>query len=481
MVKQHPKIKAELGMDQVVDLNGTSFEDTFATNDTTLSASPVKSAAKPKAKAKYSRKTVEKKLKTETLIPTDKKISKKSNGQKGRPSLKRLQESTRENVDDDDEEYNVEPKYLPSKRSRPNPQIQTEVTKPPVKKIHKPLIDVKKEPEIVESIIVSSEKSTTGNSLIQVSTTTEEMNPIINDKLLPRLLSPVSDQTHLNESPEYGDSLAVNYTSLTLQDDVPIYPALDEAAEDTASPTNLNDLLNRSPTLSDEEMYALHRLVPCTVQLVRPDPTKLQKILGKSMPKSEVVTKSGRTPKPKERLDPSPKSKRRQTKTHKLKIKISSKKRDKNDKSPSKHKSQKRRQSGKESKTIKSKTNASKFVELQMPDDGLPDYIVEDYVDYSTESPGMLLNNGKASIILLIFFLVAGSDSSQTNSADYSTELIEEDEEALVEISAKPAERTIEFCPPRYKNKGKIVIGGKVFNIIQTRRLPTLPTMRYVC
>lgn len=464
-------------MDQIIDLNGTSFEDSFATEDTTLSASPVKIAAKPKVKAKYSRKTVEKKMKTETLIPTEKKISKKSNGQVSRRSLKRLQESTRENIDDEDEEQN-----LPPKKPRPNPQMQIEVTKTHVKKIHKPMIEVKKEPEIVTSIVVSSGTSVAGNSLIQASTTTDDMTPIINDKLLPRLLSPISDQTYLNESPEYGDSLAVNYTSFALQDDTSIYPVLDEVVDDTASPTNLNDLLNRSPILSDEDMFALHRLVPCTVQLSRPDPTKLQKILGESMPKVKIVTKSGRTPKPKERLDPSTKSKRRKTKTHKLKIKISSKKRDNNDKSPSERQSRKHRRSGKERKTSKAKTDKrSGFVELQMPEGGLPDDIVEDYVEYSTESPCMFLNNSTASINKIIYFVGAESDSSPTNSANYSTDLIDEDDEAVLEISAKAVERSIEFCSPSYKHKGKIVIGGKVFNIIQTRRLPTVPTMRYVC
>lgn len=292
---------------------------------------------------------------------------------------------------------------------------------------------IKEEPTQVETVV----------NIVTESTAQPE------DKMLSMLQSSDSQLTYIHESPDYGmDSLTDSFT-VPPDIDMTIFPQLEGVAEIIVPPT--------SPIKTDEDYVVEHKLRVLTVTLTRLDPYKMQKILGNRMPLLKKITKSGRILKPKDRLDPSHK-KRQKRQENFNKIKILSKRKshaetekklrkNRSHEDKGKELSKKRSHDSTEQKIHKKRGRKQKFVvkpeevvstQWDVPDD-IPMDIIEDYVEYS----------------------------SDTTPVEYNVTV---QDDAVLQESEKIE---IEFLSPSFKHKGKVVIDGKLFNIVsrmQARR-----------
>jgi hypothetical protein len=220
-----------------------------------------------------------------------------------------------------------------------------------------------------------------------------------------------------------------------ITDTLPSSPSKNESLNTNVSPikkqcviANETSIVSESSIKTDEELEAEHKLGLMnqlrfvTVSLTRLTPSKINKIVGGRMSQLKNVTKSGRILKPKDRLDPSPKKpKRRKGKV--MKIKIVPKK-----KSHDETEEKLRKKRGRKKKFI-AQTETVAMAEWEVPDD-IPMDIMEDYVDFSSDST-----------------------REETSQGMEVTQKIE-----------------IEFLSPNFKHKGKVIIGGKLFDIVS--RLP---------
>lgn len=378
------------------------------------------------------------KVKATSQKSTAKRISKKLKRQIRKFSSKRRQVAIAHDIDDNGNE-SLEYKFLPFKRQRRIAPISN-LTPKSDSTLDQSVIAIKKEPEIpMPSVVETDTAESNAEMLSAVDKLPSPSNPSPEQEASTEHAIPSENGVHnaLSRSPLMCSFDRKSKASPLLIVDVvtPAKQAIPNENEDRTaincsqpihresnnSPILIVDVVeNQSSTNSSEFMPTeedeTHNLKPCWVNLVRVDPSKLHKILGSRMPKPKIITKSGRTMKPKVRLDPSTEPHRRnsksvktpksagkseksskpesgKSKSHKIKDKEKIVKLNKDGSVRKKFGPHRRRQMKVKDETVKSLSTS--FMELQMPEGGLPEDIVEDYVDYSTGSAGLSCDHRK--------------------------------------------------------------------------------------
>lgn len=278
----------------------------------------------------------------------------------------------------------------------------------------------------------------------------EEVEPSQATQILPANISLFSGTTLV-----YDPMLpAISKTdSQTLQESVDMSMNLSTVANQLSplkpiepEPLAFSQLLSTidSESKSDDDLIKEFNLTELTIRVTRINDEKLKKIVGDRMPFQSVKTKSGRTMKPKSRLDPSPpKPKKHKLKGLKIKLTMKSNKQKKERKTLSPKPSKSVRPRGRPRKS-ESAVPTAKF--LMIPHD-LPNEFEEAYVAY-----GEFVNFNRLLEILIVIIIVE----------ENATPVIDDD---VIEIIETPPSQTIiEFLDPSHPCKGKVFFNDNLSN-----------------